>query len=53
MYKGINIKVLKAFLSTKAMRENGKISSYFTIRKYFDAILYGLKELKEPLPPSF
>ena len=51
--KGINIKVLKAFLSTKAKKENGKTSSYSTIRKYFDAILCGSKEAKEPLPPSF
>ena len=53
MYKGLNIKVLKAFLSIKAVKENGKTSCYSTIRKYFDAILYGSKESKEPLPPSF
>ena len=53
VHKGVNIKVLKAFLSTKAVKENGKILCYSTIRKYFDAILYGSKESKEPLPPLF
>ena len=51
--KGLNIKALKAFLSTKAVKENGKTSCYSTIRKHFDAILHGSKESKEPLPPSF
>ena len=51
--KGLNIKVLKAFLSAKAVKENGKTSCYSAMRKYFDAILHGSKEAKEPPPPSF
>ena len=45
--------MLKAFLSIKAVKENGKILSYSIIRKYFDAILYSSKESKEPLPLLF
>ena len=53
VYSGLNPKFLKAFLSTKVLKENGKTMSYDNIRKYFDAIQFGAAEVDCLLPVSF
>ena len=51
IYKGFNIKLFKAFLRTKEVKSNGKTACFSNMRKYFDTILHGSKESKQPLPP--
>ena len=53
VYEGFNPKFLKAFLSTRVKKENGKTMSYDNIRKYFDAIQFGAAEVDCLLPVSF
>ena len=53
VYSGLNPKFLKAFLSTKVVKQNGKTMSYDNIRKYFDAIQFGAAEVDCLLPVSF
>ena len=53
VYRGFNVLLFKAFLTTKINKANGKVCSYPQIRKYFDAVLYGAKESKELLPHDF
>ena len=53
VYEGLNPKFVKAFLSTKVIKSNGKTMSYDNIRKYFDAIQYGASEVDQLLPVSF
>jgi hypothetical protein len=52
-YEGINVKVILAFLATKKTKPNGKTSSFSHIRKYHDAILYGVEKVKERLPTEY
>jgi hypothetical protein len=44
VYQGINLNLVKAFLSEAKKKENGKFSSHEHIRKYHDAILFGAEE---------
>ena len=44
VYKGLNIKFLKAFVATETKKPSGKTSSYEHIPKYFDAVQWGAKE---------
>jgi len=53
VYEGLNAKFIKAFISTKTTKSNGKTMSYDHIRKYFDSVQYGAKEAKVRLPVSF
>ena len=53
VYDGINTKFVKAFLSTKVKKFDGKTSSFDNVRKYFDAIQYGANEMGVLLPVSF
>ena len=53
VYEGMNPKFLKAFLSTKVIKKNGQTTSYDHIRKYFDAVQFGAKEISVLLPVGF
>ena len=53
IYKGLNVKFIKAFMAHAKKKKNGKICSNSNIRKYKDAILWGSKQASSPLPPSF
>ena len=53
VYSGLNPKFLKAFLSTKVVKQNGKTMSYDNIRKYFDAIQFAAAEVDCLFPVSF
>lgn len=53
VYNGLNSNFLKAFLTTKIKKVNGKTCSYPQIRKYFDAVMFGAREAKERLPVCF
>ena len=53
VYDGINPKFVKAFLSTKVKKFDGKTSSFGNIRKYFDTIQYGANKMGVFLPVSF
>ena len=53
LYEGLNTKFVKAFLSTKVVKGNGKTMSFDNIRKYFDAIQFGATEVGALLPVSF
>jgi hypothetical protein len=50
---GLNVEFIKAFLASRKEKGNGKIMGMVNTRKYKDAIVWGSKEKKEPLPPSF
>ena len=39
MYRGLNIKFIKAFLAHSKKKENGKMCSNSNLRKYKDVIL--------------
>ena len=45
--------MVKAFLTVKKSKQNGKTSSFVQIRKYNDAILYGAKSIGQKLPLSY
>ena len=53
LYEGLNSKFLKAFISMKVVKTNGKTCSYDNIRKYFDAVQFGAKEADILLPIAF
>ena len=53
VYEGLNAKFVKAFISTKTTKSNGKTMSYEHIRKYFDSVQYGAKQAEVRLPVSF
>ena len=53
VYKGLNIKFLKAFVATETKKPSGKTSSYEHIPKYFDAVQWGAKEADCLLPVLF
>ena len=53
VYSGMNVKFVKAFLAMKKIKANGQYSSLVNLHKYKDAIMWGAKEMKKPLPPSF
>ena len=53
VYRGFNTKFLKAFLSAKMKKENGKLMLFKTIRKYWDAVQYGAREEDTLLLVSF
>ena len=45
--------MLKVFVATKTTKPNGKTASFENIRKYFDAVQWGAKEMNALLPVSF
>ncbi|KAI2494218.1 hypothetical protein MHU86_20321 [Fragilaria crotonensis] len=45
-YEGLNVQIFKAFLTTKKIKDNGNTSSFEQIRKYNDAVLWGLNVQK-------
>ena len=53
IYEGFNSKFLKAFLSTKTRKPNGKTCGFGNIRKHFDAVQFGAKQANIALPISF
>ena len=53
IYRGLNVKFIKAFMAHAKKKKNGKICSNSNIRKYKDAILWGSKQASSPLPSSF
>ena len=53
IYRGLNVKFIKAFMAHAKKKSNGKIYSNSNIRKYKDAILWGSKQASSPLPSSF
>ena len=53
IYKGLNVKFIKAFLAYKKCKDDGKMMGLVNIRKYRDALQWGSKQAKQPLPASF
>jgi hypothetical protein len=53
VYEGLNVQMVKAFLARKKVKQNGKTSSHVQLRKYNDAIIYGSRCTREPLPRSY
>ena len=53
VYSGLNIKFIKAFLANAKMKPNGMMCSNSNIRKYKDALLWGSRQAKCPLPSTF
>ena len=53
VYKGLNVKFIKAFLTTRKYKSNGQMCCPDHIRKYKDAIVWGSKEAKQPLQTEF
>ena len=52
-YTGLNVNMIKVFLSQINTKSNRKTCSYIHIRKYHDKILLGLEKPKQPLPPDY
>ena len=52
VYEGLNSKFLKVFVASKAKKTSGKTSSFEHIRKYFDAVQWGAKEVNAMIPVS-
>ena len=52
-YSGLNVEIIKAFLSTVKKKENGQFCSFTNIRKFHDAILFGATEAREVLPQTY
>ena len=53
VYSGMNVKMFLKFLMQKKELGNGKVASFNDIRKYKDAVIWGSKTLKTPLPMAF
>ena len=59
IYRGFNVQVFKAFLSTRKTKRTDAVTGVTTLmgpdelRKYKDAILWGAKRANELLPTSF
>lgn len=45
--------MVKSFLAHKKVKYNGKMSSHVQLCKYNDAVIWGSKSAKEPLPSSY
>ena len=58
-YSGLNVKIIKAFLSTKKKKKVDPVSNVVTlssvsdIKKYDDAIKWGSLRAKQPLPSEY
>ena len=52
-YNGINVTLIKAFLSSAKRKSNGKICSFSNIRKFHDSILFGAEQASEVLPQIY
>ena len=53
MYTRLNIKFIKAYLSSCKFKSNGQMNGPDNFSKYKDSILLGSREAKEPLPRKF
>ena len=53
IYTGLNVTLFLKFLIFKKDLGDGKVMSFNDIRKYKDAIIWGCKIAKEPLPENF
>ena len=53
VYSGLNVKMFLKFLIQKKDIGDGKIISFNDIRKYKDAVIWGSKVVKTPLPTTF
>jgi hypothetical protein len=53
VYVGLNVQMVKTLLAHKKVKQNGKASSHVQLRKYNDAIIYGSKCTRNPLPRSY
>ena len=53
VYSGLNVKMFLKFLLQKKELGNGKVASFNDIRKYKDAVIWGSKTVKTPLPMAF
>ena len=52
-YSGMNIEVIKAFVSVHKIKDNGKHCSQVNLRKYHDAIQFGAEEVCQALPQQY
>lgn len=52
-YRGLNVSLVLAYLSSKKIKANGKFISWSDLSKYGDAIKWGAKIAGERLPESF
>ena len=53
IYNRLNVKMIKAFMSANRFKLNGKEYGFDHTRKYKDAVKYGAKRAKQPLPQNF
>jgi hypothetical protein len=53
VYTGLNVEVIKAFMSVHKTKENGKHCSQVNIRKYHDALQWGAEEIRQVLPQPY
>ena len=52
-YTGLNVNIIKAFLSQMKINENGNTCSHVHVRKFHDAILWDSEKAKQPLLPDY
>jgi len=53
IYSGLNVKMVFAFMAYKKHKSNGQTCSHVQLRKYNDAILWGVMQAKELLLSSY
>jgi hypothetical protein len=51
-YDGLNVRIIKIFMSKRKIKADGKIFSHGHIRKYRDAILWGADKAVQTLPSN-
>jgi hypothetical protein len=51
-YDGLNVRIIKTFMSKRKYKADGKIYSHGHIRKYRDAILWGAEKAFQTLPSN-
>lgn len=52
-YTGFNTAIFEAFLGVKKTKDSGACSSHTQVRKFVDAVKFGSKQRKQPLPGEF
>ena len=53
IYNRLNVKMIKAYMSAKRFKSSGKEYGFDHMRKYKDAVKFGSKRAKQPLPQNF
>jgi hypothetical protein len=51
-YDGLNVRIIKTFMSKRKLKADGKIYSHVHLRKYRDAILWGAEKAFQTLPSN-